>query len=776
MDPRWKPLSEPTTINWSLIFRDALRSKVGVDGAYEADVSMAIDMDNLAEVLRARARKAVEDLASEIYPIKVGVSHISRSPLTHCLMALQEFTKEFNQAHKARAAEELAKEPDPNRCCASPSFIRRAQALFRAAVCEFADMLTEESKADCCYWDDLFDHLENACQSTQFDANALESWIRKHVCSNAAQLLRRFGAEGAGGRKATPWSLFDLLELPAHVPSVGRASFLVDLYSELENDSIRYDGFTEKFLAWSRDDLAHCDGLMTQPLAADAYALLEWIDQHTVPHAQKVESDNSVLRIVTSRAPNQRLDLLSSRHVIKTSSTDLVPKEIYTSEFKKRCQRIAVDKTKHARFNVATIPDAVPLGEPLRRRRPQLHLAGTRLQTAVRLAVRVRKAISKYDVVRLTLHLPNTQELSSDLWYFCGKYRSCFHGFRLVHVSDSVAGIPAVGDAMRAAHGLLLNMAEELVLSAAWPLPPGTIARVYVYDDSCWRRGSFNLVDIPSVLPEICAEVRLPFRFKAPSNVTPHEFDSGGGGDPEPFKLEADAPPREFDSDDGSDPETFDLEVSLAELLGDISGDEMGMDDDSVDAEEDAALAEALLPALDLTMPGADAELVASVVDKKSLESPLLNEGELLESSIGDVAAGACDSPSNMGYESTSSSSSTSDFPCSESSDGGGSSSEAGWGTRLPPLGPPMVFNDVLCVAGCGQVMGQLKHVPRIGARQEKFFARTRNDEGSYDVMGINNRSRNVSCHVGDAGACRAWCVRWLGMMRYCCQDHGGGA
>ena len=70
--------------------------------------------------------------------------------------------------------------------------------------------------------------------------------------------------------------------------------------------------------------------------------------------------------------------------------------------------------------------------------------------------------------------------------------------------------------------------------------------------------------------------------------------------------------------------------MSLAELLGDISGDEMGMDDDSVDAEEDAALAEALLLALDLTMPGADAELVASVVDKKSLESPLLNEGELL--------------------------------------------------------------------------------------------------------------------------------------------------
>ena len=121
-------------------------------------------------------------------------------------------------------------------------------------------------------------------------------------------------------------------------------------------------------------------------------------------------------------------------------------------------------------------------------------------------------------------------------------------------------------------------------------------------------------------------------------------------------------------------------------------------------------------------------------------------------------------------------SSSTSDSTRSESSDGGGSSSEAGWGTRLPPLGPPMVFNDVLCVAGCGQVMGQLKHVPRIGTRQEKFFARTRNEEGSYDVMGINNRSRNVSCHDGDAGACRAWCVRWLGMRRYCCQDHGGGA
>ena len=140
-------------------------------------------------------------------------------------------------------------------------------------------------------------------------------------------------------------------------------------------------------------------------------------------------------------------------------------------------------------------------------------------------------------------------------------------------------------------------------------------------------------------------------------------------------------------------------------------------------------------------------------MEKSGFENPLLNEGELLEAGICAVASGACDMESIGEEDVEIKSFSTLESDCDDS-DSDSSSFESGGAGRLPPLGPPMVFNDVLCVAGCGQVMGQLKHVPRTGTRKEKFLCRARRPDGAYDAMGNSNRSRHVSCHGGDAGAC----------------------
>ena len=282
---------------------------------------------------------------------------------------------------------------------------------------------------------------------------------------------------------------------------------------------------------------------------------------------------------------------------------------------------------------------------------------------------------------------------------------------------------------------------------------PGTLAKVYVYDNSFWRRGTLNWLDIPSAAHDSKAEVKLPFRFKLPKGGARHELDSSICGDPDASTLGEGASPQEFDSDEAGSIESLSLEEELAKLLGEASQDEGHIDSASDRAEEDSILAESMLPAVDPSMLGPDAELVASAVDKNSPENPLWNEGELLESSIGGVAASACDVADDAEEDSSSSASVTSGDH-SEESDEEGSSSEGSRGVKVPPLGPPMVFNDVPCVAGCGQVMGQLKHVPGIGARKEKLLVRTRRADGSYDAMGSSNRSRHVSCHGGDVGAC----------------------
>ena len=592
LDPRWKKLPEPTTMNWSRIFRDALRTKIDTDGACGADVTMAIDMDNLAEVLRARARRAVEDLASDIFPIKLGVSHISRSPLTHCLMAMQELTKQFNQSHKARDSEVRGDGECAELRAAPPSFIRQAQKLFRSAVSEFAEMLTAKAKSDVGYWKYLFEYVDDASRGGDLRPRDLESWIRKNVCSNAAQLVRRFGPEGAAVSKTTPWSLFDILDQPPHVPSMSRASFLMDVLDKDDNGDVPSDGFTEKFLAWSREGLvsAQSAGLLTDPIGKEGYALLAWLDQHTVPHAQKVESDNSVLRIVTSRAPNLKLDLLSGRHVIKTSSTDLVPKEMYTPAFKSACQRIAVDKTKHARFNVTDIAGNEALGDQPRKHRPNVQLAGVRLQTATRLAARVKAAISKYDVVRLVLHTADGGALASKFWYLCSKFRSCYHGFRLVQVTDSAARLPVGGDALRSAHGNLFDMAEEILLAADWPLLRGTCAMVHFYDDSFWRGGSFADFDAEMAAATRTLKIKLPFRFKVHAESKTVEVDPSAIQDVD-FHDAADE-----DDDDAASTMSLSLEEELAKLLGEGTDDEEIGDADGEREGDDTVVAEGCFP------------------------------------------------------------------------------------------------------------------------------------------------------------------------------------
>lgn len=83
-----------------------------------------------------------------------------------------------------------------------------------------------------------------------------------------------------------------------------RASLLSGLHVAFTGGHVSEDGFTETVLAWLGQSgaAARIDGSVADTAAKNMFQLLAWIDEHTVPHAQEVESDNSVLRIPTSRS------------------------------------------------------------------------------------------------------------------------------------------------------------------------------------------------------------------------------------------------------------------------------------------------------------------------------------------------------------------------------------------------------------------------------------------------------------------------------------------
>ena len=77
-------------IQWEAVFTKALRTNSRVRDVLAV---LEVDADNLQEILRARAKLSVADLASSSFWVKVLVAHVSRSPLSHGLFFLQKRKK-----------------------------------------------------------------------------------------------------------------------------------------------------------------------------------------------------------------------------------------------------------------------------------------------------------------------------------------------------------------------------------------------------------------------------------------------------------------------------------------------------------------------------------------------------------------------------------------------------------------------------------------------------------------------------------------------------------
>ena len=181
--------------------------------------------------------------------------------------------------------------------------------------------------------------------------------IRKCVVGNATEIIRRFREFGIGddGQTFLPWSLFELLNSSKDVTAPERCNLL----RSLRENACPDDGFSKTFLAWFKTDLDACvaaDGRMDDNLA---YNFLAYLDEVIIGDVQAIESQNSVLRIMTTRARCILRDLLSSRHVIRHSEKSLVTAERYTSELKSDAQIIAKRRVSHDRFQAIPLADVM---------------------------------------------------------------------------------------------------------------------------------------------------------------------------------------------------------------------------------------------------------------------------------------------------------------------------------------------------------------------------------------------------------------------------------
>ena len=117
-----------------------------------------------------------------------------------------------------------------------------------------------------------------------------------------------------------------------------------------------------------------------------------------VGDVQHIEAKNSILRVMSMRSRRIRRDLMSSRHVIKSSAADLVPIECYTKSFRKQCKKASTSDSFEKRYKDVPVVDAEPPAELAKYKCPP-----ERLPTVARLVAVIRKSTELFNVIMITV-------------------------------------------------------------------------------------------------------------------------------------------------------------------------------------------------------------------------------------------------------------------------------------------------------------------------------------------------------------------------------------
>jgi hypothetical protein len=732
---------ENVLIDWSKIYERALRIKTD---AHIEEVVPDIDEENKATVLRARAMKAFSDLQSKQFWVKLMVANVARSPLAHALNAIQ--------AYKSNVLS-----------IGEKGYMRWFGDLLPKLLNEFCAMLTEDAEKDDGWWGLAFDETNESCAPEGWKRADVRDLIRRCVAGNCAEFIRRFGAFGnlSAQGKSPQWLLFEILNWRPDAASQER----VDVIKRVQACGVVDDGFVSKVLPWFEPEVTQYitdEGRMVDTLL---YDFLAYVDAHVIGDVQAIESQNSVLRIMTTRARNIRRDLLSSRHVIRHSDANLVSAGTYTADLKTDAQSIAKEMCSHDRFQPLPIPHvSIP--------RPQegSGLFGERTKSVVKLVGLLRSSIGMYDVCRFDMAWPAAEGMQSFVrgpWYACGQHRKQYQGFYLSNLQGETS-LPSCASSMRDGYASLLDVVRDLLVGhLPWPLPGGSKCELWTADVE-WR--SLCCGEVRAWSHQ--TTVKLPFKFRP----------SRGAATSERISL----PLEGVDDDDlVSD---VDLEQDLADLIDASIGDS-NADGDEAEAmqfekdsrgggfggeglpESSVDLAEAILAENPLH-PTFEVALDAAA---QSGVSQIQGDGDE-EGHGGDIAT-QNDSGSDSGSSSSGSSSSSS-ASSSGSSRASAMSNDAGKadpevapraGHRGAALGPSNVWIDLACKF-CGDAsFAQIKDFSGFG-RIAMYICRVKLADGSYPTRGCLQKRRQWSMHRSRQ-ECKKWCLRWLERHRQCCDQ-----
>jgi len=306
---QWVP--EDISIDWAKVVQIALAKSIA---NVPEDVKLAIDSDNMAAVLRVRARNAACDQSEGMFWILVMVLHVSRSPTAMLMNRVQQLKGVENKGGTR-----------------GRGYLRKMPPLVRDAMHTFGDLLEDGRLDDSGYWEPAIRELGKGDASLEsIREEHIIDLIRACVVANATEIARRFhylGICAEDGDVSTThpvWLLVGLAPPPKAEPSRARAKFADAILAAGRQSDC--DDFSAKVASWFAAELQHCkiDGSFPDD-GRGVYEFVSWMDDNIVGDVQGIESDNSRLRVITKRSPAIRRDLQSSRHVLSLGEITIFP-------------------------------------------------------------------------------------------------------------------------------------------------------------------------------------------------------------------------------------------------------------------------------------------------------------------------------------------------------------------------------------------------------------------------------------------------------------------
>ena len=459
---------EAKTVDWATIFQCGLKVKAG---AAATVVSMDIDGENAAAVMRARAGRAHRDLKGKVMWIYMMLSQIGRWPYSRALYALQKVKGQDRYGN------------------AEETYFKKALSLLRSMEKEFKCLGSNAAFADDGYWAKImtFASDDPDASSNAMTSKEVSRLIREVVSANRTELLRRFGDWGIGKSRSTPaakYAIFHYLYADGPDERIAMVSHMLSIELAAETQQC----FMGKLISFFREELtAAAADQHGNMCPGDPLLLFTAIDREVECDVQGVESMNSILRLITTRSRRIKRDLVNARHVILQSDKELVTRETYTTEMMKDANQIAIMGTDHHRFIVPRPPPEIAAMVPPRQKY-SLRAEARRVPTACRLAVLTKPFLERYDIAFFCIEsiAPGmgddaTPTISKKVgpWYFTSSYRKGKWGLEChatfvdnIELGTDIPALVAIGDTERS----LFDCMQELVAALQWPPPqePGS--------------------------------------------------------------------------------------------------------------------------------------------------------------------------------------------------------------------------------------------------------------------------------------------------------------